>query len=276
MKTLTEQIRGDLAIVSEATNFPDYTMYDDLEDYIQAIEQVPVNDLVDAMNKDSLPYEYYPSGWHSEFADEYPGHLAEALVQTHNAESTTDLWNVYYSNRKLSDEAHSIFARHAASGGDTTLKDTLDAIGPDDFLNDRHVKGLYSNEPKLFQKIAEAQLDEDDYAKLFGRKTPEREPEDSAQQTTKSPTNITDIDSAIVQAFVDKGSSNIEQAVDEVLWTIFSGMFKKAGIDPRGISMSFYHGVITDYVAVYGSQSERRVVLNKAFQKINQMIQGSS
>lgn len=73
----------------------------------------------------------------------YPGKLAEALVNSAQNESITDLGNIYYNHRNYSPEATSIFRQDALRTG----KNLLCEFGMVNLL------GLVKAEPKLMKQI---------------------------------------------------------------------------------------------------------------------------
>lgn len=53
----------------------------------------------------------YPSGWPADLFGPYPAKLAEALVLTEDNESLTDLFNIFYAHRQISEKAAHVFMK---------------------------------------------------------------------------------------------------------------------------------------------------------------------
>lgn len=171
MKTLKESIRSDLDALNEIDTFADDELsaehFNSPEEFMNAVKKIPFDKLVALMGRYS-GYEagFHPSTWDAVFKDiPYPGYLAQALVKSESAESVTDLGNVYYYSRKLSKEAHDIFAAHASST-DTTLQQLAGTLPVEDIKVDARLTGIMKNEPGLWEDIMSAQLSDQQYREL--------------------------------------------------------------------------------------------------------------
>lgn len=79
------------------------------------LDELTVDELVKIMENHlkikDLDHTLYPSQWPSEDLGAYPAKLAEALVKTSDNESITDLFNIFYAHRDLSNEAVDVFMK---------------------------------------------------------------------------------------------------------------------------------------------------------------------
>lgn len=101
-------------------------MYSKMVEYLSTFSE---GDIVSYMN-DSKSRRYdrniiYPS----ESLIPYPGFLAAALVKSNDAESFSDLYNIYYRRRKVSPAARSIFKKDLFNRGKSAIDpDNLDDL----------------------------------------------------------------------------------------------------------------------------------------------------
>ena len=114
------------------------------------LNKLSVDDIANIMNKNWKIRCLFPSGWSnwtpdevSEFAKDnslyylddegfkefletgYPEKLARALVKSDSRDSLADVWNIYYSNREISDEAQDVFLDDAENNIDEYIKDWM-------------------------------------------------------------------------------------------------------------------------------------------------------
>lgn len=102
------------------------------------LEDLTVDELVQIMNtQHDRRNSLYPSGWDIELG-EYPAKLAEALVKSNAKESLTDIYNVFYSHRALTDGAIDVLKEDTLNDFDTTMdivEEVADAEVLDEMLN---------------------------------------------------------------------------------------------------------------------------------------------
>ncbi len=80
------------------------------------LEDLTIEDIVRIMENhtkftNKKDNSLYPSQWPSESLGAYPAKLAEALVKTGDSESLTDIFNMFYADKDLSEEAVDVFMK---------------------------------------------------------------------------------------------------------------------------------------------------------------------
>lgn len=102
------------------------------------LEDLTVDELVQIMNTQHDGWNsLYPSGWDIELG-EYPVKLAEALVKSNAKESLTDIYNIFYSHRALTEGAIDVLKEDTLNDFDTTMhivEEVADAEVLDEMLN---------------------------------------------------------------------------------------------------------------------------------------------
>ena len=82
-------------------------------------------DEVSEFAKDNSLYYLDDEGFKEFLETGYPEKLARALVKSDSRDSLADVWNIYYSNREISDEAQDVFLDDAENNIDEYIKDWM-------------------------------------------------------------------------------------------------------------------------------------------------------
>ena len=77
---------------------------------VEELIKIPGIGLVKAEFK-NMDNSLYPSEWPADKFGPYPAKLAEALVLTEDNESLTDLFNIFYAHRQISEKAAHVFMK---------------------------------------------------------------------------------------------------------------------------------------------------------------------
>ena len=168
-----------LLMESFGTDLDDYKSFAEFEKNMIAIGAKKIGKLMDDYKKS--PYFLFPSAYTMAVQDtqwpdkskgeEYPKILAEALIQSKNAESLTDIANIYYSrDRKASKGAIDVWKKHALQDGGfqdgytfmDLVRDTETRKGE----MDGNIGDLAKKEPAFFKKWLMASFDDDEIAEI--------------------------------------------------------------------------------------------------------------
>ena len=120
LKKLAKDLVGTQKKALSAPEADSFSSYKEFMDYLNGLG---VSGIVDIMNNYPSPLDWYPKGWSFlDWGQPYPKILAQALVQSQEKESITDLTNMYYAGNKLSPEAIAIFKQDVLGDPASTVQ----------------------------------------------------------------------------------------------------------------------------------------------------------
>lgn len=95
---------------------------DNLAEYVvPELDKFSKQELVRILEKGDKHNSLFPSGWNAEKFGPYPKALAEALVESRDRESITDLYNIFYADRQISKDAIEVLKKDALKFDNNTL-----------------------------------------------------------------------------------------------------------------------------------------------------------